>query len=291
MEDQNNGSAPVATVDAPVQQPAAPAQLPDDTRDRTRDQFNKLIDSNRSLNDTNAALVAEIQAMRKASAEQSAPRPQQAPVQQQQQAAPATINPNDFVERDPNTGEAFINEQKLKQAIDSANSRALEVEKVMQDYISAAERREAERQNREAYSLYPELEPGTNNFNPDFNKQVRGILQDSMWNMDDYGGRPLSFREAADYVRKFNPVAPVVTPEQAQAQAQAEEQSREAQALKEQGSATPEGQRGNEARQNITDNEELDNLRYRTRYLDDNAALAERIKHTEHILAPDATLK
>jgi hypothetical protein len=207
----------------------------------------------------------------------------------QPQATPATINPNDFVERDPITGEAFINEEKLKQKINEANTRALEVEKTMQDYITAAERREAERQNTEAYSIYPELQPGTEKFNPDFNKQVRGILQDSMWNMDEYGGRPLSFREAADYVRKFNPVAPVVTPEQAQAQQEAESQA--AQALKEQSSTQPEGQRGNNARQSITDNDELANLQYRTRYLDDNAALAERIKHTEHILAPDAQLK
>ena len=296
MDDQNNNvlpPVPEAAPEAPVT-PVTPAPaLPDDTRDRTREQFNKLIDSNSRLNDTNAALLAEnlatkreLDALRAAKAQQAAPAPQPQPA-----TAAATINPNDFVERDPITGEAFINEQKLKAEIDRANAKALENDKRINDYISAQEKREmereAERQNREAYSVYPELEPGTDKFNPDFNKQVRGILQDSMWNMDEYGGRPLSFKEAADYVRKISPVAPatpVVDP------AVQEQKSQEAQALKEQSSAQPAAQPGNNARQDASAGEELERLRYRTRYLDDNDALAERIKHTEHILGPDAKL-
>lgn len=285
MENNNNGtnapaqnaapqSAPVAPQPAPAAAPAQPG-LPATAPDRTKEEFEKLLESNKRLYEANTLLRQEM--------EQARTRPQQPQVPQQR---PATqeVNPNDFVERDPITGEAYIDEKRLRARIEEIQQRAIKAEQTIQSYVKSSEEREIERQNQEAFTAYPELEPGKEKFDATFHKQVRGILADSMFNPDDYSGRPLSFKEAADFVRAQYPKAQPASDATAEAEQRA--QSQAAQALKEQVSTQATGQP--RAAQQISDDEELETLRYRTRYQNDDYALAKRIMHTEHILPKDA---
>lgn len=272
--DQNNTDT--NAQNAVPQQPEAPAPQPQaepkpaqaNAYDRTREEFEKLLESNRRLFEDNRVLRQKVE-QRPAPAQQVSQRPQS-----------NVVNPNDFVEKDPITGESYINEQRLRARIEENEKRAIRAEQVIQSYVKSAEEREIERMNKEAFQAHPELEPGSEKFDAGFNKQVRGVLTDSMFNPDDYNGRPLSFKEAADLVRNMYPKAqqPVVD---AKAEKEQQVKSQAAQTLKEQASTQAQSQpRGI---QQSTDDEELEALRYRTRYHNDSHALAKRLMHTEHI--------
>lgn len=281
-------SAPVAqTPPASVPTPAAPASLPSDTRDRTKEQFDKLLDSNRRLFEANELLRREMS--QRTTAQQT-----YAPIQQTPQPVPQQqVNPADFVETDPTTGEQYINTQKMTARLNEVNARASRTEQAVKNYIKTAEEREIERQSKETYTVYPELNPGTASalnpkFDEKFNKQVRGVLLDSMYNPNDYGGRPLSFKEAADFVKATNPTAqpqPAPTPTKKEKEAQAAATAA-SQDLKTQGSVQVPSQPQN-APQPVND-EELQRLRMKTR-LGDSEALAKRLINTEHILPKQST--
>ncbi len=276
-------SAPEPVAPAPVPQapvapaPAMPEPLPVDAAERTRQQFEKLIESNRRLFEENENLRRQ--------------REQQSNAARAQQQQPS-VNPNDFVEVDPNTGEKMINEQRLRARLEELSNSKSEVEQLkqaFQGYIKANETKEVERQEKETYAAYPELNPQSANFDPTFNRLVRATLTDSFYAQDDYGGRSLSFKEAADAVKAIYPnknaqPAAVTAEEQAAIAAAAQQ----AQTVREQGSAQAVSQPRNQVETAQADEAELQNLQYRTRYLNDTNALAERIKHTEHILPRDA---
>ena len=293
---QTPAPAQAPATPAPVAQPApaVPAQpLPESASDRTRTQFEKLLESNQRLYQTNELLRQELQQRREVG--QTLTQPQKA-----QPAQPN--NSNDFTIVNPETGEKYIDEVKLKNRIDEL-TRATQQAKEQADYIAkTAQDREIDRQNKEAFTTYPELEPGNDKFNPGFHQIVRGVLYDSMVNLEkNYGGRALTFKEAADFVRaQMNPGQTVTAAQAAQVQAaaseaaantataekdKASEASRDA---KQQVSAQVQSQPN--AQRSVVEDEELANLRYRTRYYNGDTALAERIKHTEHILPKDATV-
>ena len=115
-------------------------------------------------------------------------------------------------ERDPVTGEQYINESKMKSRIREIEDRASRAEQTINTYIKTAEQKDIERQNAETFSAYPELEPGKDNFDPNFSRQVRSVIYDSLLNFDDYGGRPLSFKEAADFIKEQNSPGQTNTP-------------------------------------------------------------------------------
>lgn len=270
-------SAPVPQAQAPVVS-AQPAPLPDDAADRTRQQFEKLIDSNRRLFEQNEAL-------RRQAEQQNVARTQQ----QQPQ-----INPNDFVFTDPNTGEKLIDESRLKARLEELSSSKSEVEQLkqaFQGYVTATQKQEVDRQEKETYTSYPELNPQSANFDSTFNKLVRATLTDSFYAQEDYGGRALSFKEAADAVRAIYPnknTQPVSAQPTAEEQAAVAAAAQQAQNVREQGSAQAVSQPRAQVQADSADEAEVENLKYRTRYLNDTNALAERLKHTEHILPKDA---
>ena len=269
---------PVAPQPAP--EPVATV-LPTETRDRTREQFEKLLDSNKRLMHENELMKQEVTKRQELGRIFD-------PIQQFQPMAPMQSDANDFIDRDPITGEKLINDNKLKARIEDINQRATQAERALQSYMKASETREIERQNQEAFSKYPELSPDPSKRDEVFHTMVRGILADSFVNAESYGGRPLSFREAADYVAQHTNRKTATA--KAADDADATQKAAAAQAakqLKEQGSAQANSQP--RAQQQMTDDQELESLRYRTRYLNDDAALAERIKHTEHILPREAT--
>lgn len=259
---------------APAPQTPAPAgNLPTDSRERTREQFEKLLESNRRLYDKVGSLEQQL-------VQQETNRmnnPAQVP---QRQSVPPQVNPNDFVERDPITGEKLINEDRLRARIEEINQRAVKAEQAVQQYAKTTEEREIERQNTETFSSYPDLNPGSEKFDPAFNDLVTGVLYSSLAK-----AKPMTFKEAADFVAAQTKRGQTATPAPVD-DTKAKEAAQAAQTLKEQSSAQATSQP--RAQQQMSDEQELETLRYRTRYLNDDAALAERIKHTEHILPKDA---
>jgi len=264
--------------------PAPATPLPEDTRERTRAQFEKLIDSNKRLFESNQALMKEIQ-QKNQSNQTFAPIQNVPPATRQ----PTQINPQDFIETDPTTGESVVNVEKMKNHIAEINQKASRTEQAMESYIKSAEAREIERQNREAFTTYPELNPREEKtFSSSFNKQVRGVLIDSMYNPDDYAGRPLTFKEAADFVKgtaQSQQQPKSTTEDEEKAKKVAEDAAKTAKELKQQGSAQVQSQPGNPPAP--TDDAALQELRFKTR-MGSTEALAKRLINTPHILPKDA---
>lgn len=262
--------APITpVVEAPVLESVAPAEkaVEVEVRDRSGEQWDKLLDSNKRLYEANELLRQEMQ-KRTASQQQFQPI---------QQAADNTPRPSDFIEKDPVTGEKYINESKLQAAIKQSDDRARKAEETVTSYIQNAEQREIERQNKETFVSYPELNPNDKSFDLKFHQQVRGLLYDSMVNSQDYGGRPLNFKDAADFIRgnKTDVVtSEVVEPTPAQ---------KAGQAAKEQASQAAVPQPSAVQTEHISSEEEANRLRQNTR-LGDDLALAQRLANTEHIV-------
>ena len=287
---QKNNSVVAGQQDPPEPAPAAePANpLPEDTRDRTKQQFDKLLESNQRLYDANNALRKEMEAKKVVTS--VLPPTDLPPVNAQQ----PTVNTNDFIERDPVSGEQYINEKKLKSRIEEIQNKASKAEDAVNKYIKSAEDREVDRQNTEAFNTYPELNPRVSDkFNNSFHKQVRGVLYDSMINADDYGGRALTFKEAADFVKEQGGSSvKTEKSETGDVQSQKSQQGKEndppkkGDSLKEQTSAQAISQPQNQPAE--SDSAEMEELRMKTRYGDDNA-LARRLLHTPHIVEGETT--
>ncbi len=283
MAEQTN-SAPAQPAAQPApQQPVVPQQVPtapsseaapEQMKDRTRENFEKLLESNNRLYEQNKMLQTEIQQRLTALPTPQAPVASQTPTQTSQPQSDW-----DFYEVDPKSGETFINRDKLNRTMKEIQEKATAAEKQVQTLVKTTEEREIERQNKEAYSAYPELNPQAGDkFDKLLYQQVRGMLYDSFLNPAEYGGRPVTFKEAADLVRGGQPAQPKAEPTPAE--------PGEGEALKEAGAAHVTSQPQNPTAP--TYDEELIGLRFATRMGSDEA-LARRLIHTEHILPKDAT--
>lgn len=262
----NNGGVQTGISDAPVVSTpvVAPQPLPDNVSDRTSEQFQKLLQSNQNL-------YNEIQTLKKA--QQTVTQPQAQPQANQQ------INMQDFIEIDPNTGERFINEQRLQSKISDLDQMARRAEQKAERFYQTYEDREIERQNKEAFTSYPELNPRGEKFDQVLHKQVRALITDSMMNPADYGGRALEFKEAADLVRSLYP--------KAEAKPQPETTTQDTQnSIQEKLQATADLQSTPQRNYVPSNDPELEYLRKRTRAGDDQA-LAKRLMGTEHIVTSD----
>jgi hypothetical protein len=255
----------------PTEQPSSVSQPTPQQQDvianRTREQFDKLLESNSRLYEQNELLRKEM-TDRLSSLEQPQPVPQPA----QTPAQPAASE-HDFYETDPTTGETYINREKLNRYMKEVQEKANRAEQSVQKIIRSAEENEIERQNLEAYHAYPELKPDAEKFDGTFYRQVRGVLTDSMLNANEYGGRPLTFKQAADFVKGVPSGGEPAGQESGQAR-------QEGQALKEAGSAQVSSQ--HQPQIPMEGAEELRALQIATRK-GSTEALAERIKHTPHI--------
>lgn len=269
---------PAYTQPAPVA--PVPQALPTEVQDRTREQFEKLLESNSKLFEANEVLRQELEARTEASRQfEPTPQPVQTPSTQLQ-----TVDPMDFVYTDPITGARLIDEKKFKEKIDEINNKASKVDQIEQtvkQYTQVAEQREIERQNREierqnreAFTAYPELDPNRpDKFNKTFSNQTRALIYDSLINPQDYNGRSLDFKEAADFVRAQ--YQGTTTTMQGQTLPSEQKQSDAAQTLKQQASLGANGQQPME-RTNESADVDLQSLRLKTR-LGDRMALAQRI--------------
>lgn len=263
--------APVAPAKEEQPAPVTPVEggLSEGISDRTREQFDKLKDSNKRLLEANRVLQEEIS--RRSKSEQTF-APIQQGVPQTEQPQPAEIEK--FIETDPLTGEQYVNEAKLRGAITEANARAVRAESAIKGYISQQQAAEEERQTREAFTAHPELNPGSETFDKELHRRTRAILLDSMMNPVDYGDHILTFKEAGD-LAKSQTVKEAKVLEQ-----KVEQERQESMETKEQASLAAQGKSGTPPPQQPSD--EYVDLVKRTRG-GDLWALAKRLQNVPHV--------
>ncbi len=282
--------APAAATQqvAPEVSVVAPATPVEPMRERTQENFDKLLESNNRLFQQQQAQSVMIQRMLQ---QQQAPQqPQQQPVVNGNNPVmpQPQINMNDFIFRDPITGDEMIDREKLTKNLSAIQQEAMQAREMAMQAQQQAKAQEKDRQEREAFTQYPELNPRSQKYDGDFNKKTRAFLTDSMLNPEDYGGRSMSFREAADLVR-----AGVQPTQQQVAQAATVAQVIENQPQQAANAAPTANQIHKEQASTMVPNQppqaqaeitadELRGQQVRTR-MGDDTALAERLKFTDHI--------
>lgn len=174
--------APQVTEETPVPEKVEEApkepELPENVKERTSERFNELTAKLREERQRRLYLENIYQQI------------------QQQPQTPVQQAPQLY---DPNTG--LLNEQalgELQRQVYDARNRAERAERQWQNW-------QLDQEERETYSVHPDLDPTTTKFNKTFHKQTRAILYDAMTHPEDYGGRQLSFKEAADLAKAINP--------------------------------------------------------------------------------------
>lgn len=241
-EEQKTPESSVGQQDAPQEvsadQKPVEEGLPTEAKDRTKREFEKLQRQLREERMARERLESRFRSMQPKA-------PELPPVY------------------DPETG--LLNEQALSQRdrlTQEALNRAARAEEAVQNY-------EKDREERETFSAYPELDPNERFGKPhdvEFHKEVRRIALDSMLNPQDYGDKQLSFKEAADLAKGR------LTPQVEAAKQQGAKEAIEQLTPKEQASLEATGSSGRRTQVN-----NLDDLRRRSRK-GDSDAIIERLK-------------
>lgn len=169
--------APVQEVPQEDSAQSTQGELPTEASERTRVQFEKL-----------QTQLREERAKREYAETVFRSLQPQKPVEPVAPPAP-------FI--DPDTG--YFNEQALtdvqRKAVE-AEQRAARAENQIQQYM-------IDQEKREAFTAHPDLNPDARGFNQSLSNITRSILTDSMLNPNDYGGKALSFKEAADRAKEL----------------------------------------------------------------------------------------
>lgn len=270
MTDQN-GQQSLGDVVAEGADSAAEAKTSSpQISERTAAQIDKLTEHNKKLYEANQLLQQELS--RKQQVEQ-----QFKPIQQEQATSQPKVD--QFVETDPVSGEQFVNEEKLRKALADAATRATRAEESVKSYIESQQAKEEQRQTEEAYKAYPQLDPKSPKKDEVLSKKTRAFLLDSMMNPTDYGGRPLTFKEAADIASGESSKKEV--------KAEVEAQAKEGLEDKRQATAGGQGSSAQAVRPANSDAAELDSLKYRSRR-GDMLAIAQRLARTPNSGTPKA---
>lgn len=265
-------------------------QLPQGTSQRTTEQFDKLKDSNKRLYDANQLLQQELRKKEQATK-------QFAPVQQtpgQTQTKEPKVE--DFIQTDPQTGEQYVNEDKLKKAIDDAGQRATRAETAVQSYINQQQQIEEKRQTEEAYASYPQLDPKSEKYDASLSRVTRANLLDSMMNPNDYKGRALTFKEAADLAsgKASQKTMEQQTKEKETAEKEAKEakekEKQEKLEAKQQATAGAKGVPSTTQEPAQDEEARIANLRMRSRQ-GDMWAVAQRLTKVDHTGTPSSSKK
>jgi len=115
---------------------------------------------------------------------------------------PKTEEPKPTPIYDPNTG--LLNEkafEELQEQVIEAREQAKRANEEIKGFYRSQSEQLIQNEENEAYSNYPELVPDKSQ-NKEFNKEVRAKLLDSMMYPDEYGGKQLTMKQAADLVKK-----------------------------------------------------------------------------------------
>lgn len=148
------------------------SSLPDDVSRRTAEQFEKLRDDLRE------------ERRRREQLEEAFTSKQQQPVV------------DNTPMYDPTTGYVDVNKlEATRRTAFEAQQRALSAEQKFEKYVQ-------EQQEREAFTSYPELNPDARNHDKVLFNTTRAIITDSTMNPQDYGGKPLTAKQAADIAVK-----------------------------------------------------------------------------------------
>lgn len=99
-----------------------------------------------------------------------------------------------------NTQTGYIDTTELENLRSGVNEARAEIAKLKAERQKEVE----EAQTREALSAYPELDPQSGGHNAEFYKATRAVIIDSMMNPNDYGGKALTYKAAADIAKSFN---------------------------------------------------------------------------------------
>lgn len=254
----------------PVKQAEKQTELPAHTSDRTTEQFEKLKEHNRRLNEAQQTLQKELE-------KKNQILQQFVGLQPQTQSVDTSVD--QFVEVDPITGEKFVNQDKLNKVIVEAKKQAEEAKKSVQEYIQSKEQQEMNSQAVEAFRNYPMLNPEAEGFDKEFHKRTRAFIADSMRFPQEYGGRVLTFKEAADLAN--------IEKERQQQKQQIEEKRAEKQSITQE----PESVSTDAIIASRNENEELERLRERTRRGGDAGtwALADRLSRISHAGTPKSS--
>jgi hypothetical protein len=235
--------------------------LPEDASDRTRKNFEKIREENRKLKEQLASKgtaqygSSVFDAFRGGTNEPVIPQDQYGSLNQSQTAAIA----QQFVDQEGN-----VDINGLNQALLSANQRAEQAERRSYDAAERVTRFEETQQVREAHAVFPQLDPESVEFDPEFFDMVRDRMLRYM-----YEGKNQSLLDAATGIsNKYKAENPVNV---AKVEEAAVEKFKQTQELRNQG---PIEQGRGEPRQTQGS---LDELKQRTRQGDD-AALTERMR-------------
>ena len=158
---------------------------------------------------------------------------------------------------DPVTGEVDINgfNKAIREAQTQARAARTEVRRIQE-----------QAQEREAYQDYPELDPNAENHDKTLFRKTRAVLLDSMMNPQDYDGRQVTLKEAADIASGGDKAE--------QAKQEGAKEALRQQETKEQASL---GAESRSDRRRATQSS-LADLRKRSR-MGDDAAIAERLNN------------
>jgi len=97
---------------------------------------------------------------------------------------------------DPETGIVDV------QALERLESRTVRAEEDARRSKEAVTRYIESTQSREAYASHPELDPKGDKFDEKLHRTTRAFIMDSTAFPDSYGGRTLSYKEAADLAKE-----------------------------------------------------------------------------------------
>ena len=96
---------------------------------------------------------------------------------------------------DPITGYVDVTGlENLQKGMSKAEKQAANAERKLESYIQ-------QQQEEEAFQAHPELKPGKGH-DKGLHNLTRAIITDSVMNPNDYGGRELTFKQAADLAKK-----------------------------------------------------------------------------------------
>lgn len=99
---------------------------------------------------------------------------------------------------DPETG--ILNEQ----AMNELNRRSIEATERARRAEQAVQNIAIQQEEKETFAVHPELDPSSKKFDKALHRTTRAILQDAMYFPEDYGGKSLSFLEAAGLAKSVH---------------------------------------------------------------------------------------
>jgi len=190
MPDNENGQLPVEETTTPVPseiKPESEDSLPEDATDRTKEQFAKLTEKNREL-------ALKLEQLEKVS---NVEEPKLSALErlrgQPQAIAPQAPTAEEVEEPEESLADenGYLDEARLKKGLDSSKRKAQEAEekaRKAQEAADAAMRRieeyEVNSETKRVHSIFPEIDPYSEKFDPKLRDQVS---KDMLWNLVNVG--------------------------------------------------------------------------------------------------------